>query len=62
MEYIIGLGGFAAVLIGIYFFIPQRGRKLFLGLALVNFAVVLYWQILSQPYRVSRILFDLGLL
>lgn len=60
MEYLAVLGGLLIFLAGGCWAVPPAKRRAFIWGAAVSFLTVLYFQILAQPYRLSRILQDLS--
>ncbi len=61
MEYIAVLGGLAVTLACVYFLIPVAKRRIYCEIAVVSWVSVLCFQFLNYPYRVARVLHDLGI-
>lgn len=62
MEYIVGLSVLIVVFIVGYFAMLRKYRRLYFGSIFPQFCVYFYTQIINTPYRLMRILSDLGAL
>lgn len=60
MEYIVGLSVLIVVFIVGYFAMLRKYRRLYFGSIFPQFCVYFYTQIINTPYRLMRILSDLG--
>lgn len=62
MEYIVGLSVLIVVFMVGYFAMPRKYRRLYFWSIFPCFCVCFYTQIINTPYRLMRILSDLGAL
>lgn len=62
MEYIVGLSVLIVVFMVGYFAMPRKYRRLYFWSIFPQFCVYFYTQIINTPYRLMRILSDLGAL
>lgn len=62
MEYIVGLSVLIVVFMIGYFAMPRKYRRLYFWSIFPQFCVYFYTQIINTPYRLMRILSDLGAL
>lgn len=62
MEYIVGLSVLIVVFMVGYFAMPRKYRRLYFWSIFPCFCVCFYTQIINMPYRLMRILSDLGAL
>lgn len=62
MEYIVGLSVLIVVFMVGYFAMPRKYRRLYFWSIFPQFCVYFYTQIINTPYRLMRILCDLGAL
>lgn len=62
MEYIVGLNVLIVIFMVGYFAMPRKYRRLYFWSIFPQFCVCFYTQIINTPYRLMRILSDLGAL